>query len=90
MVGTLKVKINQFKQIPIKNIFKKEQETISHLVDKILSICKQIVAFGDKKTAERLKLGQERDKLDLEINDLVYKLYGISEDERRIIEDSLK
>ena len=40
----------------------------------------------DKKT----RLEKEIQKLDNEIDEEVYKLYGITEEEKRIIEESLK
>jgi hypothetical protein len=33
---------------------------------------------------------EEIEKLDREINELVYELYGITEDEKKIIEESIK
>ena len=39
---------------------------------------------------EKQKLEQEIKKTDNEIDELVYQLYGITEEEKKIIEESLK
>jgi hypothetical protein len=56
----------------------------------MLSLNKQINKFGDKQTDARAKLEAEIKKTDAEIDDLVYKIYGITDKERKIIEGSLK
>ncbi|MBI4210590.1 MAG: hypothetical protein HY544_03745 [Candidatus Diapherotrites archaeon] len=49
----------------------------------------KLLDLSDKHTSERERLEEEIARTDAEIDDLVYKLYGITEDERKIIEDSL-
>ena len=39
---------------------------------------------------EKQKIEQEIQKTDKEIDELVYQLYGITEEEKKIIEESLK
>ena len=39
---------------------------------------------------EKEKIEKEINKTDNEIDELVYKLYGITEEEKKIIEESLK
>ena len=39
---------------------------------------------------EKEKIGHEINKTDSEIDELVYQLYGITEEEKKIIEESLK
>lgn len=77
----------KLKRLPIKST--KNSDTISKLVDKILSLNKQLIEFGDKRTSEREKLEKEVLKTDNEINDLVYQLYDITEEEKKIIEESI-
>mgnify|MGYP001608190191 FL=1 len=50
---------------------------------------KKISEFGDKKTSESAKLEEEIKKTDKEIDEIVYKLYGITEEEKKIIEENL-
>lgn len=63
---------------------------IENLVDKSLSLKKRLNEIGDKKTEERAKIEEEIKKTDAEIDELVYKLYGITEEEKEIIRESLK
>ena len=63
---------------------------ISNLVERIESLKKHLNNIGDKNTLEKQKIEQEIKKTDSEIDELVYQLYGITEEEKRIIEESLK
>jgi len=81
------------KEIPIPPITPQNQslvQKIESLVDKMLSLHKRLNELGDKKTDERFKIEEEIKKTDREIDELVYKLYGITEEEKKIIEESLK
>lgn len=70
-------------EIPIKEISKEEQKTFIELVDKILEITKQ--DFYDPK-----KPSKEQLDLESEIDNMVYELYGLSDEEIEVVEDSLK
>ena len=59
-------------KIPIKNISLEQQKPFIELVDKIIFLKQQ---GGDTKDYENL------------IDKLVYQLYGITEDERKLIEN---
>jgi len=56
----------------------------------MLSLNKKLQEIGDKNTLEKQKIQEEIQKTDNEIDELVYQLYGISEEEKNIIEESLK
>jgi len=56
----------------------------------MLSLNKKLQEIEDKNTLEKQKLEEEIKKTDNEIDELVYELYGITEEERKIIEQSLK
>lgn len=77
-------------QIPIKAHSSHEQQPLIKLVDRMLSLNKRLNEIGDKKTDERQRIEEEIKKTDAEIDELVYQLYGITEEEKRIIEESLK
>jgi predicted RNA methylase len=66
-------------KIPIPVIPKKIETNLINLVNKMISLTDE-----KKKTEEEIK------KTDKEINDLIYKIYGITDEEKKIIEDSLK
>lgn len=46
--------------------------------------------LGDKFTDERCRIEEEIKKRDAEIDELVYDIYGITEEERKIIENSFE
>lgn len=63
---------------------------IESLVDARLKLEQKLCVIRDKLTDERTYLEEEAEKLDVEIDALVYKLYGITEDEKKVIEVSLQ
>jgi hypothetical protein len=71
--------------MPIKSD-KKYEATLITLVDKMLSLNKRLNEIGDKKTDERAKIEEEIKHTDSEIDELVYKIYGITDEEKKIIE----
>jgi len=81
---------DDWKKIPIKEITSLEQDKFVNLVDRMLSLNKKLQDIGDKKTAQTAKLETEIKETDQEIDELVYKLYDITEEEKKIIEESLK
>jgi len=81
---------DDFKKIPIKNISSNNQLPFINLSDKMLSLNKKLQEIGDKNTLEKQKIQEEIKKTDYEIDELVYQLYGITEEEKKIIEESLK
>jgi len=94
--GYHKFSSNYLKKIPIKRInFKDPIEKNMHnkiveLVDKMLSFNVRLNEIGDKLTDERARIENEIKKTDARIDELVYEIYGITEDEKKIIEESLK
>jgi len=76
--------------LPIKNIPPDKQLPFINLADKMLSLNKKLQEIGDKNTLEKQKIQEEIKKTDNEIDELVYQLYGITEEEKKIIEESLK
>lgn len=75
-----------FGNVPIA---KTKSPELEKLVGKMLSPNQRLNEIGDKKTDERAKLEEEIKKTDAEIDSLVYKLYGLTNEERKIIEESL-
>ena len=67
----------------------KENDMIQ-LVDRMITFSKKLAEFGDKNTPETARLKEEITKTDAEIDELVYKIYGITKEEKKIIEESLK
>ena len=73
-------------KIPIKQNSASDKKIVP-LVEKILSLNKRATELKDKQTDQKAQLEKEIQKLDNEIDEEVYKLYGITEDEKKIIED---
>ena len=62
--------------------------TNNELTNQLLN--KKLQEIGDRNTLEKRKLEEGIKKTDNEIDELVYQLYGITEEEKKIIEESLK
>jgi len=75
--------------LPIKTIPEEAQQPIIELVDRMLILNKRLGKIGAKTTDERTKLEDEIRKTDSEIHEIVYKIYGITESEKQIIEIAL-
>lgn len=80
---------DDWKKVPIKTIDLNDQNPFIKLADKMLSLNKCLNEIGDKKTSESAKLEEEIKKTDAEIDELVYKLYNITDKEKEIIEGAL-
>ncbi|MDO8339292.1 MAG: N-6 DNA methylase [Candidatus Burarchaeum sp.] len=83
---TVNVTQGYLSQLPIKMVSEQEQEPVIKLVDKILALNRRLFEIGSKKTDERAEVEAEIQKSDAEIDDLVYKLYGLTEEERKMVE----
>ena len=75
---------------PIKIVSESEQRKIIQLVNKMLPAKEKLNELCDKKTEERLRIEKEIKEIDEQIDQEVYKLYGITKEEQKIIEESLK
>jgi len=60
------------------------------LVDKLILLNKQLRQYEDKLTSTRQKIEEELKNIESEIDEMVYKIYGITLDEKKLIEDSVK
>ncbi|MFH1585169.1 MAG: TaqI-like C-terminal specificity domain-containing protein [archaeon] len=77
-------------QIPIKlPISKSQEQKIVALVEQMLELQKKIHGVGISGN-EKEQLEQQIKNVDYEIDDEVYKLYGITDEEKKIIEESLR
>ncbi|MCK4647771.1 N-6 DNA methylase [Candidatus Pacearchaeota archaeon] len=88
-VSTLTVNVSKayLGEIPIKQISKKEQTLIIKFVSQMLELQKK---FHDEKTLRKDKLKEEIEKTDGQIDQEVYKLYGLTNEEIKIVEESLR
>jgi hypothetical protein len=77
-------------KLPIKTSNQVEKKSIIELVDKMLCLKERINELGNKLTDERARIEDKISKTNLEIDKLVYRIYGITESEKEIVENSLK
>lgn len=78
-------KVNELAQFPIYPASRSDQKTMIALVDKILDLKKQITS-KDKGSNKWDSIQSEIKKTDYQIDELVYKLYGLTPEEIKIME----
>ncbi|MEK6928284.1 MAG: hypothetical protein AABX11_07670 [Nanoarchaeota archaeon] len=76
-------------RIMIAKPSKVQEDSVSQLIDKMLSLNKRLNEIGDTETEEKKQIKREIERTDKEIDDKVYELYEITEEEKTIIEESL-
>jgi hypothetical protein len=78
------VKISTLKEIPIKNTTKDQQQDFVEIVDKILAITKSSDHLENPAKKEEVK------EYEKQIDQMVYKLYGLTEEEIKTVEKSVQ
>ncbi|MBN1693711.1 MAG: N-6 DNA methylase [Dehalococcoidales bacterium] len=82
--------------LPIRNIAsnnlkeKKIHDNIVSLVEKMLDLNNKLMPIRDDPFSERDEIKKEIEKTDKEIDNLVYNLYGLTEEDRKIVEGDIK
>ena len=87
--GYMRVGPPQIKELQIKMSDEFKREVIP-LVDKITSLNNEINELGIKHTEKRARLEEEIQRIDKNIDILVYKLYGIRAEQKELIEKEIK
>jgi hypothetical protein len=80
------IRIGNLGELPIKQISDKEQRCVEKLVDKILELNKQLQNTPENSDKWN-EIKREIEKTDKEIDRKVYSLYGLTEEEIKIIEN---
>ena len=96
--GRLFAQVKTFimKRIPIQKIDfsnpaeKKAHDKLVALVEKMMELNKKLAPMRDQYSHERDELVKEIEKTDSEIDNLVYAFYGLTDEERRIVEGTSK
>ncbi|TRZ96888.1 MAG: hypothetical protein D4R82_00245 [Dehalococcoidia bacterium] len=92
VVSNIAVTQSILKQLPIRRIDfddpneKKMHDDLVALVDKMLELNKRLTPIRDTFCNERDELLHQIEQTDKEIDNLVYDLYGLTEEERKIVE----
>jgi len=76
--------------LPIVIPTRENWDRLNEFSNKQLERARRLNEIGNKATDEYAKIEEEIKKTDSEIDELVYRIYGITESEKKIIEDSLK
>lgn len=87
---TTQITIDFLSRVPIKEGAPDENKSLANLITNILTLNARLAEIGDKKTYDRAKIEDEIKKTDAEIDESVYKIYGITKEEKKIVEDSIK
>ena len=88
------VKLNKIRALPIRIIdFSNSPERAQHdrmveLVERMLELNKRLQAV--KTPDEKARLERQITATDREIDELVYELYGLTEEEKRMVEEAMR
>jgi type I restriction-modification system DNA methylase subunit len=78
-------------QLPIAIGNDDDMLKLSNLAKKQIELGMRFSELGDKKTDEKARIEEEIKRIDEQIDELIYKIYGITKKkEKKIIEESLK
>ena len=84
--GFLRIGLPQIKKLPIRPVSTQEEQELIALVDKMTSLNERLNEIYFKKTDEHANIEEKISKTDSEIDELVYKIYGITDEEKKTIE----
>ena len=87
---TTQVTIDFLSKIPIMTVTESQQQNLINLVGKNILLQEQLNQIRDKDTDEKKNLEQKTMEVSKEIDNIVYAIYKITNEEKNIIEDSLK
>lgn len=83
--GFIELRVFQIEKLPLIDALKNEQNKIASLVEKMLSLNKEFKA-STENSDQWQKLKDEIAKTDKKIDEEVYKLYGLTEEEIGVVE----
>lgn len=84
---TVNISKTFLEQLPIKIPSETQKQRIMGLVNQMLSLRKKLFDMGNKNTSETKELNDKIISLNKEINEIIYQLYEITEEEKRIVEN---
>ena len=87
---TIDVLKNAILQLPIVPLTEMQKQVLSKYVDKMCEYQKKLSVFGDKQSLERQRLEKEIQETDKKIDEMVYDLYGLTPEERKIVDVAVK
>lgn len=82
------IKPEDLRELPIKKLSLASQNSLSNLATNMLLLNKKLIGLSDKHTSEYDRLMRERDETNQKIDVLVYDLYGLTNEERKTVNDA--
>jgi type I restriction-modification system DNA methylase subunit len=82
--------VEPLEKIPLVEAPPIDKERLIILVNEMVSVSARLDKIGNKKTDEKIELEEKKAKTEELIDSLVYKIYGINDKEKKIIESSLQ
>lgn len=79
--GYFAINGKQLENLPIKLINKEKQKEIISIVDEILAIKNRLNLLEESNTDEKKRLEAKIEQYEAQINDQIFKIYGLSETE---------
>jgi SAM-dependent methyltransferase len=77
-------------QVPIRKPTNQQESEVTELVDNMLHLNQKLVELVGKGTDEKTRLEKDISDADAKLNQIVYRIYGITEKEKEIIERNNK
>lgn len=74
-------------KLPIKRTDKGNEQVFIEIVDRMLSLNERIAEIGEKMTDEQQRLEAEAKSTENEIDELIYKLYDLTDTEKKLVND---
>ncbi len=68
---------------------KRQHDALVALAEQMLKLQERLVAEGDIRDEDRIQLEREISRTERDIDELVYDLYGVTQDERRLVENEV-
>jgi len=75
-------------KLPVRRARPEQQDLVVEKVTRILDLKSRLIGIGQKKTDARAALEREISALDQEIDSIIYSLYELTEEEKRIVESA--
>ena len=83
--GYFRFKTKYLEPFPLPELSEDSSQNLSALADQILAAKKQLATFNGSESDRKL-LEQRVSLIDSQINSAVYKLYGLTDDEIKVVE----
>ena len=82
------IKTNLIEKLPL--VIPEDQNRVVKRVDRMLSLMNSLNELNGKVVDKTVSIKNEIERVDGEINDLVYDLYNLTKDEKKIVDDTFK